>query len=64
MKQLKDDVFEELKDKRELKLSDLTEMMNDMSAGSFMVAFLHIANERNLKVTHNITESDVTLSYP
>lgn len=64
MKEIKEDVFEELKDRRELRLSDLSEMINIMSPGGIMVAFLHLANERNLQVTHNLTESDITLSYP
>lgn len=60
IRQLKKMLLEEVRETRELRISDLE---IGISPASAMITFLHMANEKNLVVRNSENEDDVILSW-
>ena len=60
IRKVKEKVFHELNEERELKLSELNTML---SPQSMLITFLHLANEKQLLIETNEDHSDVCLSF-
>ena len=60
IRKVKDIVFQQLNEERELKLSQLNTML---SPQNMLITFLHLANERQLVIESNEDFSDVSLAF-
>ena len=60
IRQIKKHLFEEVKEMRELRISDIAGLISPASA---LITFLHLANEKDLVVRNGEYEEDVILSW-